>query len=80
MFDDYPDIVTVTQICKMLNLGRNSVYRLLKNGSIHHVQLGRKRIVPKKSVIQFLDTAWYNESQIIGIGLPVSSDHAKGGT
>ena len=34
MFSNYPDIVGIGDIQKMLKIGRNKVYELLKNGEI----------------------------------------------
>lgn len=54
MFNNYPDIVSIEQIMAMLNLGKSSVYSLLKSSHIRHVRVGRKYIIPKQSVIDFL--------------------------
>lgn len=56
-FDNYPDIVTPEDIQKMLRLGRNSVYALLKQGKIKSLRVGKKYLIPKTSVINFLQTA-----------------------
>jgi excisionase family DNA binding protein len=60
MFRDYPDIVSIQDICSMLNLGRNSVYRLLKDDEIRHVRVGKKYVIPKDSITAFVTGAWYN--------------------
>jgi excisionase family DNA binding protein len=65
MFDDYPDVVTVENLMEMLNIGKTSAYSLLQGNHIHHVRVGRKYIIPKKSVIGFLDSFCYNEDRII---------------
>lgn len=56
-FDNYPDIVTPEDIQKMLRLGRNSVYNLLKQGKIKSLRVGKKYLIPKTSVMNFLQTA-----------------------
>lgn len=56
-FDNYPDIVTPDDIQKMLRIGRNSVYDLLKQGKIKSLRVGKKYLIPKTSVINFLQTA-----------------------
>ena len=56
-FDNYPDIVTPEDIQKMLRIGRNSVYYLLKQGKIKSLRVGKKYLIPKTSVINFLQTA-----------------------
>ena len=56
-FDNYPDIVTPDDIQKMLRIGRNSVYDLLKQGKIKSLRVGKKYLIPKTSMINFLQTA-----------------------
>ena len=57
MFDNYNDILTVGEIQKMLKIGRNAVYSLLKSGTIKSIKIGKKYIVPKKSVVEFVTTS-----------------------
>lgn len=54
MFAQYGDIVSVEEVMDMLHLGRVTVYGLLKSGRIKALKVGRKYIIPKKSVIEFL--------------------------
>ena len=65
MFETYPDIVSVENITQMMNLGKLSVYYLLKSGHIKHVRVGKKYIIPKKSVIDFLAQSCDNVDTII---------------
>ena len=60
LFCEYPDIVTVEDIQEMLRIGRNSVYDLLKKKSIKSITVGKKYIIPKQSVIDFVNTACNN--------------------
>lgn len=53
-FGGYPDVVSIDDLKSMLNIGRNTAYSLLQNGSIKTIRIGRKYIIPKKSVIEFL--------------------------
>ena len=75
MFKEYPDIVTVENLMKMLNIGKSSAYLLLRQNLIRHVRVGKKYIIPKQSVIGFLNESCYNGSLIIN-GRP--QDHKKG--
>ena len=54
MFSKYNDVVTVEDVMEMLHLGRVTVYSLLKSGRIHTLRVGKKYVIPKKSVIDFL--------------------------
>ena len=65
MFENYPDIVNIENMMSMLGIGKSSAYALLQSNQIRHVKIGRKYIVPKKSVVDFLGSMCYNENQII---------------
>lgn len=54
MFADYPDVVTPNDLRLMLNIGRNSVYNLIRSGQIEVIRIGKKILVPKISVIRFV--------------------------
>lgn len=54
MFKEYPDVVTVEDLQKMLHIGRSAAYSLLKSGRIKTLKFGKKYIIPKSSVIEFL--------------------------
>lgn len=54
LFNDYDDIVTIDDIMKMLHIGRTAVYKLLQDKTIKSVKVGKKYIIPKASVIDFV--------------------------
>ena len=55
MFEDYPDIVNVDGLCKMLGgISRKLAYRLLINQEIKSVRIGRSYKIPKICVIEYL--------------------------
>ena len=55
MFSEYPDIVTVPQMCKMLGgISLKTGYRLLKKGEIESSSIGRIYRIPKISILQYL--------------------------
>lgn len=56
IFSEYSDIVTVDEVMKMLRLGKNTVYKLLKDGEIMNAKVGARYIIPKQSVIEFVST------------------------
>lgn len=55
MFSEYDDIVSIEDVMGMLHIGKSAVYRLLKSKTIRCVRVGRKYIIPKKSVIKFIE-------------------------
>ena len=54
MFCDYSDVISVDDLQSMLHIGRNAAYGLLQNGAIATIRVGKKYIIPKASVIEFL--------------------------
>lgn len=54
MFPDYPDIVTVAQLQKMLGVSRHLAYDLIADGYIRGVKIGNAYKVPKINVINYV--------------------------
>ena len=54
MFNKYNDILTVDELCEVLNIGKNTAYRLLKNGDIKSIKIGRIYKIPKKNVKKYI--------------------------
>ena len=54
LFDSYPDVVSVEEIQQMLWIGKNAVYQLLKDGAIKSIKVGKRYVVPKKYIVDFL--------------------------
>lgn len=56
MFDSFNDVLTVDDLCKALSLSKNSVYSLLKSGAIKSIRIGKKYLVPKLYLIDFISS------------------------
>ena len=54
LFSTYPDVVSIDEIQQMLRIGKNTVYELLKTEKLKSIKVGKKYVVPKKFVIDFL--------------------------
>lgn len=54
MFSDYPDVVNIDDLTHMLNIGKNKAYELINTNTIQSIRVGRKIIIPKFRVIEFL--------------------------
>ena len=55
MFTDYPDIVNLTQMRKMLGGISNSLaYRMLREKKIKSKKVGREYKIPKVNVIKYV--------------------------
>lgn len=56
MFDEYPDVLTVQMCCQALNLGRNSMYNMLKSKEINSIMCGHKYLIPKIYLIDYIES------------------------
>jgi excisionase family DNA binding protein len=54
MFKDFPDVVTPKCLQKMLAIGRNTVYELLRAEIIPNVKIGKQIRISKQAVIDYL--------------------------
>ena len=54
MFTEYPDLVDVTQLKEMLNIGITLAYRLVREKIILSLKVGREYKIPKRNVIAYL--------------------------
>ena len=55
LFKNYPDVVSVEQLSEMLHIGQVLAYRLVRNGEINSRKVGRKYIITKQNVIDFIN-------------------------
>lgn len=53
-FADYPDVVGVDDLAKMLHIGKNKAYELLNTNMLKSIRVGKKHIIPKFRVIEFI--------------------------
>lgn len=49
------EIVTVEEMMELLNIGKNTAYRLLADGEIKAFRIGRLWKIPRKSVYEYID-------------------------
>ena len=55
IFTEYPDILSVDQMQKMLGVCKNVAYKLLQTGKIKAFKIGRIYKIPKKNVIEYIN-------------------------
>ena len=66
MSENMNPLITIEEVCKMLNLGRGSAYRLLQDKEIKGFKIGKKWKIPKEAVNEYIEkkkeqwsTIWY---------------------
>ena len=58
IFKEYPDVVNVPQLCEMLGgISDKTAYRLLKSGVIKSIYVGKRYLIPKPYVLDYLSAA-----------------------
>lgn len=63
IFEEYNDVVTIDDLQKMLGIGKNLAYKLIKENRIKHLKINRKIIIPKQNVIKFLFEGEVNDER-----------------
>jgi len=61
MFEQYPDVVTVRELCEMLKIGRNTAYGLVRSGLIPAVLVGRQYRIRKIDIAAYFSIAIHSE-------------------
>ena len=54
ILEQYPDILTVEDLCNVLNIGPNAAYELLQKGAVPAFRIGRRWKIPKEAVIGYI--------------------------
>lgn len=62
MFTAYPDVLTVNQVAEALRIGKNKAYELINNKVISSRRIGRRILIPKVCLIDFIESIRYTES------------------
>ena len=54
MYNDKIDLVTIDEFCKILMVGKNTAYSLLKSGAIKSFKINRVWKIPRVSVDEYI--------------------------
>ena len=52
---EYPDLLTVQEVCEILRVGRRTVYQHINESKLRSRMIAGKYRIPKASVIYFID-------------------------
>ena len=53
VFKEYPDVLNVKQVSTLLGVSTKTVYRLLREGIIDSLKIGREFRVPKVAIMKY---------------------------
>ena len=48
-------VYSIQEVADLLGISRSYTYELVRNGTIHNLQLGKKRVIPKGKFIEWLN-------------------------
>ena len=51
---EYPDVMTVEDMCEYLRISTKTGYKLLREGAIKCLKPGKSYLIPKKYVLEFI--------------------------
>lgn len=55
IFEEYPDLVNIEQMCEMLgNISKKSGYKLLKEKKIKSIIIAKRYKIPKIYILEYL--------------------------
>lgn len=54
MLKEYSDVLSISEVAKILRIGKNKAYELVNSGKLQSIRIGGKIIVPKMCLIRFL--------------------------
>jgi len=53
--DDYPDVLTIDDVRKVLHIGRSTAYQILKKGTIPCFRVGKQHRVYREALRRYLE-------------------------
>ena len=54
--DDLPMVLCVEALMPILGVGRNKAYELVRSGQIRSIKVGRRYLIPRNAIAEFLAT------------------------
>ena len=58
--EELPDVMQAEDVMAFLQIGRNTMYQLLRSGAFPAIKIGRQYRIPKKLLLSYLDQGCYN--------------------
>jgi excisionase family DNA binding protein len=67
-------LLDAKQVQEILGLGKSIVYALIRSGEIKHMKIRGKIRVPRRFLVEYLNTLWYCEGTTDAGKLSVSKE------
>jgi hypothetical protein len=62
MFESYPDIMEIDDLCEALRIGRNAAYDIMSEGKLKSFKINRVHKIPKQSLIDYINESVANDN------------------
>ncbi len=62
MLEQYDDVLTASDLARILSIGKNRIYEMLEKGTVKSIRIGNQWRIPKTAVIEYLSTCGYTQS------------------
>lgn len=53
---NYSDVLSIENLKEILHIGDTTAYKLIREGKIPHAKIGKKIIIPKCAVIEYINS------------------------
>lgn len=53
-YDDLPVVLRIEDLMRVLSIGRNTAYELVRSGKIKGVRVGKQIRIPRSALIEYL--------------------------
>lgn len=60
MFNEYPEIMSITDLRSALHIGRTKAYEMVRTGQIQSIRVGSAVRIPKNSLLDYVKQNSYN--------------------
>ena len=54
-YDDYPDVLNVSDVQELLGIGRKQAYELVHSGEFHVIRVGKRIKISKYALISWIE-------------------------
>jgi len=63
VFKEYPDVLDVKQVSQLLGISTKTVYKLIKDGSLPSMRVGREFRIPKVILMKYMKVLGQSPSE-----------------
>lgn len=63
MFETFPDVLSVADICSALGIGRTKAYELVNTGQLRSLRIGNAIRIPKTFLLDYISAQCYTGNE-----------------